>query len=300
MTLSIVIVNWNTRERVLTCLGSIYSAQLVRKFEVWVVDNASSDGSVEAIGSIFPEASLIRNTRNVGFAKACNQAIRASQGQYLFLLNSDAMLRRGSVDEMIEFMRANENVGALGPQLLNDDGSAQSSCARFPTVMSEALHLAGLGQKLVNDRKLNSQRKQGPRPVDWVSGAALLLRRDAISQVGLFDEDFFLYSEETELCWRLWQKGWEVWFLPSTTVYHLGGGSSALRPVENYEQLYLSKIHFFAKAYGQHAANKLRLVIRVGAFMKLIVWGIVIAARFPLDRESSAFKRFRREMALLR
>jgi len=261
--LSVVIVNWNTRDLLAQCLQSVYDTAGELQIEVIVVDNASADGSVEMVQSRFPQVRLIRNTENVGFTRANNQALAICKGRYALLLNSDAVVLPGSLMTLVRFADAHSKAGIVGARLLNPDGSFQASFTDFPTLWREFLMLSGLG-RLLHGRWYPSR---GPRQsqqtvqADYVEGACLLVRREAMDEVGVFDEGYFMYAEEVDWCYRMKQAGWEVWFLAQAPIIHYGGGSSRQRRTRSEAELYRSRIRFFHKHYGAEAAARLKMLI---------------------------------------
>ncbi|MDH4136450.1 MAG: glycosyltransferase family 2 protein, partial [Anaerolineae bacterium] len=248
---SIIIVNWNTKDLLAQCLQSVYDTVSDLAFEVIVVDNASTDGSPTMVRDHFPQARLIENRKNEGFARANNQAICASHGRYLLLLNSDTITQPGALEAMVHFADRHPEAGIVGCKLLNADGSLQPSWAQFPTFCSELM-----GH---NFRRRRPMADGLAYEVDWVGGACLLARRKAIEMVELLDEDFFMYSEETDWCFRMVRNGWKVYYLPGAEVIHFGGGSSQRASDEMLMQLYQSKLRFFRKHYGALPALGLRL-----------------------------------------
>ena len=228
----VVIVNWNAREDLRQCLQSLYAAPKPSlDFAVWVVDNASDDGSVPMVQREFPQANLIINPENVGFSKANNQVIRASKSRYVFLLNSDAMVHAGALDALAAFADARPEAGILGPQVRNPDGSLQFSCRRFPNLGAGFFRNTYLGRLFPNNRfarnyLMGDVDHARSRAVDWVSGCAMLIRRDLINTVGVLDERFFMFCEDVDICWRCWLSGQQVWYAPTATVTHAIGGSS--------------------------------------------------------------------------
>jgi GT2 family glycosyltransferase len=222
----------------------------------------------------FPNVQLIENSANLGFAAANNLALRRSTGRYALLFNSDALATPGALTALVRFLDEHPAAGAVGPQLINPDGSFQASYARFPTLFSELALLAGvarwwLGPYAPSPRPIPGETA---REVDWVVGASLMVRRAAIEQVGLMDEGYFLYSEETDWCWRLTRGGFPVWYLPQVQIVHLGGASSRQQSVRSYGLLYAGKLRFFARHYGAAAAWALRLAFLVGAALRLAIW----------------------------
>ena len=226
---SIIIVSYNTRKLLADCLATISAGVQGFSAETLVVDNASSDGSGDMVARDFDWVRLIHNNRNAGFAAANNMAIREAKGRYILLLNSDTRLYPGAVAEMIRFMDEHPRVGYCGPCLLNPDGSHQPSARRFPTVLSAGFSTLGLTHRFPSCRHTSDLHGlHGDRRhfrADWLSGACLMVRRDVLSQVGLLDEGFFMYFEETDWCRSMAQRGWEGWYVPTAKVVHLGGGS---------------------------------------------------------------------------
>ncbi len=276
--LSIVIVNWNTRGLLAECLESIEQTVTGMRFEVLVVDNGSTDGSAEMVRQAFPHVRLIVNRENAGFVRANNQAIPLCQGRYLLLLNSDARLLPGAVTETLRCMAEQPRAGVVGLRLLNGDGSFQASYTPFPTLWREFLILSGLGRLLVRRSfpSYGPRIEQGAQPVDgYVEGAYLLLRREAVEQVGALDEHIVMYAEEVDWCYRFRQAGWEVWYLPQATVVHHGGQSSKRRRSRMEAELYRSRVYFFHKHYGRAAARRLTALIYTFTAVKIVVHGLL-------------------------
>jgi len=261
--LSIVIVNWNTRELLAQCLDSIPLAIGGLSYEVIVVDNASTDGSQAMVRNRFPWVTLVENAENLGFVRANNQAMALSRGRYVLLLNSDTVAPPQALARMVDFMDHRIDAGAAGPRLLNPDGTFQASYADFPTLLSESLSAAGLNRWLYGPYhpSPSPHPNETRQPVDWVQGACLLVRREALDAIGLLDEGFWMYSEETDLCYRIHQAGWNVYYLPDVEIIHLGGASSRQRQPESVAQLYRSKLRFFRKYQGPFQVHLLRAVI---------------------------------------
>jgi N-acetylglucosaminyl-diphospho-decaprenol L-rhamnosyltransferase len=251
-TLSIVIVNWNTKDLLRECLHSILLTVHKTTYEIIVVDNSSTDGSVNTLSSLFPSVMFIRNSQNVGFACANNQGMAISRGSYILLLNSDAELMPDTVDEAIHFINTHPDAGAVGVRLLNPDGSFQQSYVNFPTLWSELLMISKVGRILLRSTypSYGPSLGKGPQKVDCVSGAFLLVRRAVVDKIAGLDESYFMYSEEVDWCYRMKMAGWEVWYLPDATVFHLWGGSSSQKKTQMEAELYCSKIRFFRKHYG--------------------------------------------------
>ena len=273
--LSIIIVNWNTRELLAACLESVTRDRLsvigdrpprtdyrIPITETIVVDNASSDDSAAMVRQDFSDVQLIENRRNVGFALANNQGIVHSRGRYLLLLNSDTVVHPGAVQTMIDFMDGHPEIGACGPRLLNGDGSLQPSAHPMLTPGREFWRLSFLEQ-LSPQAAYPVQRWDTvtPRPVEVIKGACLVLRRAALDQIGLLDDRYFMYTEEVDLCYRLAQVGWQLWYVPQPVVTHFGEASSKQMREEMYIQLYRSKLQFYRKFGGKSRARQAKALL---------------------------------------
>jgi GT2 family glycosyltransferase len=272
--LSIVIVNWNTRELLRSCLDSVYQTVSGIPFEVLVVDNHSVDGSPEMVASCFPQVELIRNNENVGFARANNQAIRMSHGRFVLLLNSDAVLLPGTACRMLAVMDEQPRVGVVGAQLLNPDGTFQGSYADFPSLRGELLLATKLAAIVFGPSYPNypARRSQQDQLADWVSGACLMVRRAAIDQVGLLDEDYFMYTEETDWCYRMKRAGWLVYYCAAARVVHWASQSSKRVPERRRGMVYRSKWLFMRKHRGPIAATAFRYALLVTSLLKCGLW----------------------------
>ncbi len=260
---SIIVVNWNTRDLSADCLNSIAATAGELDLEIIVVDNASTDGSQAMLQQTFPHVRLIANAENVGFARANNQGLAACQGHYALLLNSDALLTANSLQAMLDLAESQPRAGIVGAHLRNRDGSFQASHSPFPNLWQEFLILSGLG-RLLYGRWYPShgpEENRGPQVVDYVEGACLLVRRAAFDQVGGLDEGYFMFSEEVDWCYAMREKGWQVWYQPEARVIHLGGGSSRNRRPQREGDLYTSRVRFVRKHYGVMAAWLLKAQI---------------------------------------
>jgi GT2 family glycosyltransferase len=274
--LSIIIVNWNTRELLRKCLDSVLAPVADIDYETIVVDNASSDGSCEMVRDEFPSVRLVQNQTNVGFARANNQAINATDARYVLLLNSDAVLLPESVQALIAVLDRESRVAIVGAQLLNADGSFQGSFADFPNFRGELLLATKLARWFLFPSYPNypAELSQAGRAVDWVSGACLMARRTAIAQVGVLDEAYFMYSEETDWCYRMRRAGWRVYYEPRARVVHLIGQSSNRVPERRRSQVYRSKWLFMRKHRGAVAAAAFRGCLWLASALKLGFWAV--------------------------
>lgn len=290
--LSLIIINWNTRDLVRQCLASVYAHSPEGKFEVFVVDNASTDDSVAMVQAHFPQVRLIQNHENVGFARANNQAIQVCAGHYVLLLNSDTKVMPGALETLVQFMEAHPEAGAAGAQILNPDGSLQLSCYPAPTLSRElwrVLHLDAVwhyGQYRMADWSLETSRE-----VDALLGACLILRREALDRVGLLDEDYFMYSEEIDLCYRLRQGGWRVYWVPVSKVIHYGGQSTQQVGSKMFLHLYKSKVLYFRKHYGRLRAFIYKLILLAASLLRLVISPLAWLERQPRRQQHLALSR---------
>lgn len=227
MDLSIVIVNWNTRELLRDCLRSVFGGLGALEAEVIVVDNASDDGSVAMIHREFPDVWLIENDRNLGFAAGNNVALRKATGRHMMLLNTDTLVHGDVLPQAVAWLDAHPGVGVLGPRVLNADGSVQPSCSAFPSLRFLAMQTLGLTRIAALDTyRMTGWDRASERRVDVISGAAMFVRRAAMEEVGLLDEAFFFYGEETDWCHRFSRAGWDLVFVPIPEITHFGGGAA--------------------------------------------------------------------------
>ena len=251
---TVSIVNWNTRDELRECLNSVLSQNGSVSCEIIVVDNASSDDSAEMIQSEFGDkATLISNAKNLGFGAAHNQAIRQSNGRYVFVLNPDSRLQGDDVlRKMVEYMDANSNVGILGPKVLNPDGSLQYSARHFPTMFAAAFRHTIFGKlfpknRYVREYLMTDWEHDQVTDVDWLSGSAMLVRRETFEQIGLLDERFFMYCEDVDWCKRAHLGGWRVVYFPMTSVSHRIGAASDQNAVAMIKQHHRSMLRYFLK-----------------------------------------------------
>jgi hypothetical protein len=263
--LSFILVNWNTKGDIVAALRSIEGTVRDYRHEIIVVDNGSADGSPDAIREAFPRVYLIRNERNLGFARAVNQALAQAAGRYCVLLNSDARLMEGAIKTLAAFMEENPDVGIAGGQLINEDGSRQNSIAPFPSLATELLNKRLL--RLFFPRRYPGKERDYPRPldVDSLVGACIIVRRQAIEEVGNLDEGYFFFMEETDWCLRMKKAGWRINFVPGALIHHLQGASASLAKAEVRIEYYRSRYRFFTKWHGRGKTGILKkwLILRL-------------------------------------
>jgi hypothetical protein len=272
--LSISIVNWNTRDLLDDCLKSAKKSCAEIDHEIIVVDNSSSDGSADMVADKYPDVDLVRSRINLGFATANNVAFKHSRGRYFLLLNSDTIVLDDALPAMVSFMDDHPDAGAAGCKLLNQDGSLQRSCSPFPSLMTELFDALYLSKLFPKSRVFGSYAMSywgfnETREVDFAGGSCLILRRDAVKEVGLMDESFFMYTEEADWCCRLKQKGWKVYFYPGAQIVHLGGESSKQYGSDIGLMLYSSRNQFLRKHRGRAYAAAHRGIVGLGALVRL-------------------------------
>jgi hypothetical protein len=225
---SVIFVSYNTEEMTKKAIALVKQSLPQLNIEIFVIDNASKDGSAEMIRQEFPEIHLIINKTNVGFGRANNQALPFVHGRYILLLNTDAFVDPDTIQKTVDFMESNPKTGILGVRLLGRDGVLQPSCRYFPTPINSFLFRTGLNKlftsvKMVDDMTWDHDQV---RDCDWVPGCYYLIRKDVIDQVGLFDPRYFLYSEEVDHCFSAKNAGWNVTYFPYASVVHIGGESA--------------------------------------------------------------------------
>jgi hypothetical protein len=276
MLLSVCIVNWNTRDDLRRCLDSLAAGAGALEIEVFVVDNGSGDGSAEMVEQEFPRVRLIRNADNTGFAHGNNQAIRQSRGDYVLLLNSDTIVSPGAPAALVAGMEAEPAAGIGGPKLLNADGSLQYSCRRFPTFTAGLFRNSFFGPRTrkVRDYLMTDFDHASVAEVDWVSGAALCIRRAALERIGLLDERYFMYCEDVDWCYTAARAGWKVKYFPDAVITHIIGRSSD----QAVERMVRAHHHSMRLFYWKHYAPKtfplLRWIPPLGIRLRLqlVLW----------------------------
>ena len=286
--LSIIIVNWNVRDLLAACLRSLAPAREQLALQVIVVDSHSADDSVAMVRRDFPWVELIACTENVGFPKGNNLGLAQANGRYLLLLNPDTEVVGAALTTMIDYLASHPDVGALGPQLLNPDGSVQSSRRRFPTLTTalfESTWLEPLAPASILRHYYVQDVADGETAVvDWVTGACLLVRRDVVDQIGGLDEAYFMYSEELDWCRRIKAAGWQIVYLPTAQVIHHVGKSSEQAVTARHINFQRAKLRYFYKYHGKLAAWVLRSFILCNYIWQLSIEALkgVIGHKRPL------------------
>lgn len=257
---SVLIASYNTREVLLEALASTAREPDV---ETIVVDNASVDGSADAVNEHFPSVTLVRSSTNLGFAGATNRAACEAQGQYLLLLNPDAALMTGALDALLDFARGHPRLGAVGPSLVYPDGRPQSAAFRFPglaQVLLDLFPVPRLMETPLNGRIHSSVATR----IDHPMGACMLIPRAAWEAVGPLDEGYFMYLEEVDWCRRAWAHGWETWYEPRARVVHHAGAATRQHRGAMYAQLWRSRLRYYQRYHGPFYNRVIRSLIRVG------------------------------------
>jgi GT2 family glycosyltransferase len=275
MKLSVIILCWNDRRVIADCLQSIYENTYETEFEVIVSDNGSTDGSIDFIRRNHPQVKVIENGRNLRFAKGNNVAISASAGEYVLILNPDTIIRDRALDKIIGFADNHQQVGAFGCRVLNSDGSYQTSARPFASLRSEwivALHLRWLGRlwNLGSGDAYPDWKGETERQVDWISGCFMLVRANILKQLGGFDEQFFYYYEDMDLCRRIRQAGYSIIYTPQAEIIHLKGQSTnqRLSSVVFALDSQVTRYLYYYKYYGMRGARHARQISLVSLFLR--------------------------------
>lgn len=278
LDLSIIIVNYNAKDLLKPCIQSILDQETKFDFEILVVDNDSRDGSVTMLKENFSQIKKIRllnNNQNLGFSKANNLAIKEAAGRYVLLLNPDTLIISGAIDRLVGFLNLKDDVAAVGAKLLNGDGSIQHSIGHFPTIFNQlarSLFLHRLFPKvdIFCELETHDSSYQNIKNVDWVYGAAIMMRKSVIDETGLFDESFFLFSEETDLCYRINQAGYNILYCPDAHIIHYGRGLNINSDI--LAQLNRSKLQYFRKHYSAQKYTYLFMITVTNIIIRLSIW----------------------------
>jgi GT2 family glycosyltransferase len=293
MDISVVIVNWNTKKLLLDCICSIYETVKNISFEIRLVDNASGDGSVEAVKQNYPGVKIIQNKKNLGFAAANNIALERMCGQYTLLLNTDTILTNGAVEALFDFMEKNQDAGMACGQLLNQDKSKQNSIANFPSIHSLLCNESLL--QILFPKKFPGKRREYKKPVkvDSCIGACLMVRKKAMDEVGLLDKRYFFFFEETDWAYRMKQAGWKIYFVPSAGIFHIQGqtvGHNAGSRIMFYRSRYI-----YFKKWRPRSYPFVRLIIFVrlliNAILSLVGAVVTLGMHAGIKKKLSVYSR---------
>lgn len=283
--LSFVIVSWNARARLIECIRSIAAIPASISREIIVVDNASDDGSANAVEKLFRGVTLIKNSGNLGFAKASNQGISKSSGKYVLLVNSDIIILNNCVERMRSYMESDNRAGMLGPRVLNADMTLQPTIRRTPSLSRSLLLAFGLNALMPG---LETATHDGLKEVDGISGCMMMVRREAIDEVGLFDERFFIYAEDKDWCKRFRAAGWKIMYYPYAQAVHYGGASSSRAPVKFHIEMQRANLQFWEKHGGRLAREAYRHIAIIHQLVRIARSAPLMLV--PSHRESAFFK----------
>jgi hypothetical protein len=277
MKLTIGIINWNTKKLLDSLLQSVYKNI---ECEIIVVDNNSSDGSVELVQTRFPKVNLIVNKSNLGFTKACNQIIGKMKGEYLLLLNTDIILKPHDINLLVEFMEKHPDAAVCGPKLVDSKGNLEYSAKHFHTLSTVIIELLGLHRIFPNSRffgryYMSYWDHSSVKEVDFISGAAFLMRKSAIKDIGYFNEKYHLYVQEAEWCFRAAKKGWKVYYYPLVQFIHLGGASTKCIKSQASLQHKKERLLFFKENYGIRVAKMLYLITLIFLWSRTLSYEIL-------------------------
>lgn len=269
--LSVVVVSRDVRDLLAACLESLHQSDNGFVIETLVVDAASSDGSSAMVRQRFPAVRQLASRENLGFTRGNNWAIRLARGRHVMLLNPDTVVRPGALRALVTFLDAHPDVGVAAPKLVFPDGSVQSSRRRFPRPVTGFVESTVLERwlgrsRVVREYRLDDGPADAPQDVDWVVGAAMVVRREAFEQAGLLDERFFMYSEEVDLCRRIRAAGWRVVYVPDAVVVHHEGRSSEQNLVQRNLDFHESRFRYYRKHFGRAWSLALRLAV-LGHFL---------------------------------
>jgi GT2 family glycosyltransferase len=291
---SIVIVVWNAKKYVIECLESLREHCRNSCNQVIVVDNASSDGTPELIAEMFPEFTLIRNSENLGFAKANNIGIAHSSGDYLCLVNSDVKFTSDCISPMLRYMAENPQVGILGPKMLSPEGLVWRSTMRFPTVWNQFCRALGLDVAFKKSRRFGGLLMfdfdhETTAPVEVLNGWFVLVRRSAFDRVGPLDPRFFMYGEDVDWCYRFRQSGEEVVFFAGAEAIHYGGASSANAPVHFYLEMCRANWQYWQKHNGRLSQIAFLITVAINNSLRVVVAACACLPR-PSQKPQALFK----------
>lgn len=289
--LSIIIVNWNVKDLLRACLHSIDAGRGDLDLEVIVVDSASGDGSAAMLAADFPWVTLIACTENVGFPRGNNLGIAKANGRYILLLNPDTVVVGQALTTLLTYLQTHPDAGIVGAQLLNGDGSVQSSRRRFPTLATaffESTWLESVApRRLLDHYYVRDLPDDKIADVDWVTGACMMAPRAVVEAVGGLDEAYFMYSEELDWCRRIKNAGWRIVYLPAAQIIHYEGKSSEQAVVARHINFQQSKLRYFRKYHSRLAASLLRLFLLLNYFWQLVLEGMkgALGHKRPLRRQ---------------
>lgn len=277
MDLSIIIVNYNTKDLLFQTIQSVINTSKNIDYEVIVSDNNSTDGSIEMVKETFPKVKLIENKDNLGFPKGNNIAIKQSKGKYVLLLNSDTVVIEDCLSKSIEYMNIHKEIGVLGCKIVLRDGKLDHACRRgFPTPEASLFYILKLDKLFPNNEKftqytLSHLDEDQTNEVDSLMGAFMMLRRTVIEEVGLLDEQFFMYGEDIDWCFRIKQAGWKVMYYPEAKIIHYKGASSRKKPYKTLYEFHRAMILFYNKHYRTKYNLGVTILVYLGVYIRFFM-----------------------------
>jgi len=293
--LSIIIVSYNVRQLLLNCIKSILAHTTGILYEIIVVDNASSDGTIEAVKKCFPKVQIIANRENVGFASANNQGYAISKGEFLLLLNPDTLIKPGAIKSVLEFMIKTPDAGIAGCRLLNPDGTLQKSIRRFPSVREHIARAFFLDRVILSEYRTNIFYRKRPFKIDYCTGAFMMVRRESLGDLPLLNSEFFMYAEEKDLAMRLKKSGWKTYFVPFGEIVHFGEQSTRQMATEMFLELQKSQVIFFRKHYSIVYAWALALtwwLVLISNYIVSLPLSLSVKGRLRLSLFAKAVTRY--------
>jgi len=291
---SIIIPTWNNKEILGQCLQSLYDSKQNLSYQITVIDNGSGDKTCEFLEEEYPQVLIIHNERNLGFSKGCNQGISQAESRYFLILNNDTKVMNGALERLVQFMDDNPEAGLAAPKLLNPDGSTQMSVCMEYTDLKYAFfggfRLIYPLNKLVKPMALPLEEYGRVREVAWVTGTCMVVRKEILDDVGLLDENIFMYMDDMEWCYRIRKMGWKVFFVPDAIVIHHKHHSSRHQLQEVFKQDYLSKKYFIQKHKSKKKATLFTLFTLVGSMLKLPLHSITYLFQEERRRKEIKYK----------
>ncbi len=305
MELSIIIVNWNSKEYLRRCITSILAGTRGIEFEIIVIDSASFDGCGEMLQREFPQVQFIQSRENYGFSKSNNLAFQAASGESVLFLNPDTEIVGPAINVLHSALKSLPNAGAVGGKLLNTDGTVQTSCIQaFPTILNQLFSAEPLRRMFPRSRLWGMsplfETSTQPQVVEAISGACMMLPRKLLQNIGVFSEDYFMYAEDIDLAYKISQAGYKCYYVPNATVVHHGGGSSKAAS-SNFSSLMVRKSawRFFRKTRGRYVGLVYRASMLVSALLRLALLVVVLPVRLAQGCRTTWWASFRKWNAIL-
>lgn len=292
--ISVIIVSYNVVNLLEKCLKSLtHETKLL--LDIWVVDNNSGDESVDMVKEKFEQVNLIENKENIGFACAVNKVLKLCDGDYIFLINPDAIIKKNSIEKLVDFLRSNPEAGAVAPKILYPDNSLQLSCRIFPNITTQFLESSYLfklfpksrffGQYFMSWWSHNSLKE-----IDWASGSALMIKIETLYEVGFLDEEMFMYNEDTDWCYRCWKKGWKIYYLPEANIIHYDAQSAKISEANRLIQVLESRYHFFRKHGYKNRMYIIKVIVLSGLLGRIIISFLAWLLTFSKERKIVKFE----------